>query len=293
LFWVALSVIQASDIKLFNAAAKLLETVLRIQDADEGFKKGIEPVYIYYQDGPIKQILAKLSAISGLNLNESFSFGIAGHVLKGLKHGRVKENAANLLRCFLDIAAKTGAGTNILGYLAALLPVEGQLPILAELDLSSGEKQLHQTFFSDQLIPDTKHAALLFTFLVTILEHTDKEHEQLFIYEALKEGILFRPEAFHVVEDILFPRMCDVLLKDQNPALVDCVNNIMESHYKLSKAAIPVRKITRAYLSEIGFHKLPECATFEIEPAVKQEVIKLIVLLLDNILKESRKTNHS
>jgi hypothetical protein len=82
------------------------------------------------------------------------------------------------------------------------------------LEVVSGGKHLHQYFFTEQLLPDVKHAALLFTLLVTILESnhsvcslilmtiftdTDKEHEQLFIYNALKEGSKFMPEAFGVV----------------------------------------------------------------------------------------------
>jgi hypothetical protein len=44
-----------------------------------------------------------------------------------------------------------------------------------------------------------KHGALLFTFLITILQSTEKEHEQEFIYLALKEGVSFMPEAFCVM----------------------------------------------------------------------------------------------
>ena len=55
-----------------------------------------------------------------------------------------------------------------------------------------------QLLFNHNVTPDKTHAALLFTFLVTILKSTDLEHEQLFIYRSFEEGILFMPEAFPV-----------------------------------------------------------------------------------------------
>lgn len=63
----------------------------------------------------------------------------------------------------------------------------------------TGSKHLYDCFYTEQLLPDNKHAALLFTFLVTILENTDKDHEQLFLYDSLKEGVKFNPTAFGVV----------------------------------------------------------------------------------------------
>jgi hypothetical protein len=52
--------------------------------------------------------------------------------LKGLKHPKTKEQSAQLLSSFLDSAVKHAVGTNILGYIAPLLPVEGELPVLRE-----------------------------------------------------------------------------------------------------------------------------------------------------------------
>jgi len=286
LFWVAMSIVQISDVKLFNAAVSLLETILKIQDFSGGFGGGIEECYMIVREGPIDQILAKLGQVSGLNFGNSFSFGVAGHLLKGLKHPKAKENTSRLLSSFLDISIKTQIGTNILGYLAALLPVEGQIPILRELALDSGApKNVHQYFYTEQLVPDVKHAALLFTFLVTILQNTDKEHEQIFIYDALKEGVIFMPQAFCVIEDILFPMMSEVLQRSQIPKLIESVHSIMESFYQY-KQKNHSPPLTRLYLNEIGFHKLPECATFEIENEIRREITKLVILLVDNLVKE-------
>jgi len=217
-----------------------------------------------------------------MNFRSNFSFGVAGQLLKGLKYPRAKQDTSRLLSAFLDIDIKTAASTNILGYLAALLPVEGELPIVRETLALSGGKNLHQYFFTEQLLPDVKHGALLFIFLVTILQNTEKEHEQIFIYEALRHGIKFMPEAFSVVEETLAPMMSEVVQKSQNLVVLGCVHSIMESMFSFKQSS----KLTRTYLNEIGYHKLPECARFDIEPELKREVTKIVILLLDNLLKD-------
>lgn len=44
------------------------------------------------------------------------------------------------------------------------------------------------------MLPDITNATLLFALLVTILKSSDSEHEQLFIYESLREGVLTQPD---------------------------------------------------------------------------------------------------
>jgi len=285
LFWVAMAIVKISDVKLFSAAVTLIGTIIKMQDHYEGFKKGLEECFNAAREGPIDQIVSKLDQISGLSFRSSFSFGVACHLLKGLKHPKTKEQTAGLLISFLEPAVKHSVGTNILGYIAALLPVEGELTVLRDLEVVSGGKHLHQYFYTEQLLPDLKHAALLFTLLVTILQNTEKEHEQLFIYNALKEGVEFMPEAFSVIETILFPMMSDVLQKSQNPELLEAVHSIMKSVYSYQQQTTKPRH-NRMFLNEIGYHKLPDCAQFNIEPEAKREITKLVILLLENLLKE-------
>ena len=130
-FWVAMAIIQISDEKLFQAALALIQVVLKIQDA-EGFERGIEETYMGVRDGPVDQILSKLEQLTGLSFKSSFSFGVAGNLLKGLKYPKAKESTSRVLTSLLDIAAKSALGPNLLGYLAALLPVEGEFPMLRE-----------------------------------------------------------------------------------------------------------------------------------------------------------------
>ena len=57
------------------------------------------------------------------------------------------------------------------------------------------------------MLLDTQHAVLLFTFLVTLLQNSDLEHEQLFIYESLREGVHRMPDALHVTYEMLIPKV--------------------------------------------------------------------------------------
>lgn len=57
------------------------------------------------------------------------------------------------------------------------------------------------------MLLDTQNAVLLFTFLVTLLQNSDLEHEQLFIYESLREGVHRMPDALHVTYEMLIPKV--------------------------------------------------------------------------------------
>eukprot|EP01119_Soliformovum_irregulare_P019017 TRINITY_DN5943_c0_g1_i1.p1 TRINITY_DN5943_c0_g1~~TRINITY_DN5943_c0_g1_i1.p1 ORF type:complete len:2529 (-),score=855.67 TRINITY_DN5943_c0_g1_i1:42-7628(-) len=286
LFWVAISIVKISDVKLFNAAMGFLEKIIRVLDYHEQFKKGIEEVFNKAREGPIDQIFLKLDSISGLSFRSSFSFGISSHLLKGLKEPRTKESTTRVLSSFLDIAAKGPVGTNILGYLAALLPVEGDLPILKDLNITAGGKHLYQYYFTEQLVPDLKHAALLFTFLVTILRNTKKEYEQQFIYDTLKEGVKFNPEAFCVAEKDLMLFMKETVLKvSEKASLLESAYKIMEALWHFKSLSTGNHKGT-SYLNEIGYPKMSDCASWEIDPDMKREITKLVIVLLENLLAE-------
>jgi neurofibromin 1 len=81
IFWVAMAIVQISDEKLFQAALPLLQVILKIQ-VGEGFEKGVEETYMAVRDGPVDQILSKLEQITGMSFKTSFSFGVAGNLLK-------------------------------------------------------------------------------------------------------------------------------------------------------------------------------------------------------------------
>jgi hypothetical protein len=88
-------------------------------------------------------------------------------------------------------------------------------------------------------------------------------------------------------EDILLPLMAEVITKSQNPVLMESVHSIAQSLYRYKQSPSSV-KLNRTYLNELGYHKLPSCATFDIEPETKREITKIVILLLDNLLFEVR-----
>ena len=73
----------------------------------------------------IQTPLARLDGVTGINFESNFSFAVACHLLKGLRHPSTKTSTARLLTTFLGITAKRGVGSEVLGYLTALLPTEG------------------------------------------------------------------------------------------------------------------------------------------------------------------------
>jgi len=294
LFWVAMTLIQIGDIKLFTASLSLLETILKTMDYHECFKDQELAIYLMARrDGAVDQLLSKLESSTGISFKQSFSFAVAAHLLKGLKQSATKTATARVLSTFVDIAAKRALGPSVLGYLAALLPVKGdEMSQLKQFLAPAGEGAVaelgpHQYLFTEQMLPDTQYAALLFTFLVTILQNSDLEHEQLFIYESLKEGITVMPEAFPVIYDILIPKMAGAIGNSQNKQIIDAVLSIVKTMFSYlmeASAGIGTKKLSKAYLKEIGFQGLTSTDLFNTSQSAKEPLIKTTVSLLDHMV---------
>ncbi len=95
---------------------------------------------------------------------------------------------------------------------------------------------------------------------------SDSEHEQLFIYESLKEGILTMPEAFPVVYDTLIPKMALVLQNSQNQQIIDACLSIMKSMFSPQmQATINKRRLNKDYLHQkIAFSGLIDADSFTV-----------------------------
>lgn len=74
---------------------------------------------------PIQGPLARLDGVTGINFECNFSFAVASHLLKGMRHPSTKTSTARLLTTFFTCSSKRSVGSEILGYLVALLPTEG------------------------------------------------------------------------------------------------------------------------------------------------------------------------
>jgi len=290
MFWLAMVLLEIDEPSLFAVAIGLLEVVLKSLDNHDCFADGIISYCMAAREEcGLEEALSKSDQVTGINFKTSFSFAVAGHLLKGLRKPATKTATARVLSTFVDIAAKKSIGNNMLGYLAALLPIKGDdMENMRQL-LSGEAGSPHQYLFREEMLPDTMNGALLFTLLVTILKSSDSEHEQQFIYESLKEGVLAMPEAFPVVYDVLIPKMTYVIQNSQNPQIIDACLCIMKSMFSGEMEATTSKKrLNKDYLStKIGFQGLIDCDTFSKSTSAKTTdvLVKIACQLLEQILK--------
>lgn len=136
------------------------------------------------------------------------------------------------------------------------------------------------------MIPDLTHAALLSAFLSTILKSSEFEHEQLFIYKSLEEGVNFMPEAIPVTFDVLIPKMQQALINSRNSELQTCVLNITSAIFNFGlESTAPTSKFSKQHLQTIGFSGLPEADHFNTK--LKAPLIQIVCNILDTVLMSS------
>jgi len=290
MFWVALILLQIDDPKFFAVSIGLLEVALRRLDRDstECINEGLVSFCMQVRDEDgLETALAKADQVAGISFKTSFPFAVTAHLLKGLRAPATKTSTARVLSMLVDICAKKAVGSNLLGYLGALLPIQGEemeVDHIRQILLPAGTDtgNLHQYLFTEQMLPDTMNAALLFTLLVSILKSSDSEHEQLFVYESLREGILIMPEAFPVVYDILLPKMGLVLQNSQNQQIIEACLDIMKS-MSSPQMQNSKKRLTKDYLHKVGFHGLLDSDTF-VKPTPKTDVLmKIACQVLETI----------
>jgi hypothetical protein len=66
----------------------------------------------------------KLDQLTGISFKTNFSFGVAGHLLKGLKTVSTKAATTRLVEVLVEHSREHNPA-NQLGFLAALLPLSG------------------------------------------------------------------------------------------------------------------------------------------------------------------------
>ena len=122
---------------------------------------------------------------------------------------------------------------------------------------------------------------MLFTFFATILQSSDIQHEQLFIYKSFEEGINFMPSIFPITFSVLPKKMEQVITSTQSKEIMASVLSIMDSIYthKLDSSNSVPKEILESYLASIGFNGLPNCDQFH---ARKNETIKPVIIDLLN-----------
>eukprot|EP01133_Synstelium_polycarpum_P017457 gene17457-20830_t len=261
LFWVAATMVQLYEPRIFTATVALLEVMIKSMDRWDLFQDSVARTLMTARE-PYNSILSRLDNTTGISFESNFSFAIASHLLKGIKHPSTKTMTARLINTFLTITAKRGNGISVLGYLSALFPTEGEVANTEQISILSGEASRTtpmQLLFNDHMLPDNDNAALLFTYLVTLLSHTDREHEQLFIYDALKEGITFAPKAFPVISKSFIPKISNIIATSQIERMTQSCLAIMEQMFNFKVETDITNCVGPSHLKKLCFQGLPDC----------------------------------
>ncbi|EFA82125.1 neurofibromin [Heterostelium album PN500] len=296
LFWIATTFVQLYDSRVFPAAIALLETILKTMDRRDLFTDSVSNTMMLARE-PHAAIISKLDNITGISFESNFGFAITSHLLKGLKYASTKTATSRLLSTFLNISTKKSSGASILAYLGALLTTEGEVANIDQITLLAGESSRTaptQLLFNEHMIPDADHAALLFTLLVTILSHSDREHEQLFIYEALKEGIQFMPESFPVMYRTLIPKISTVISSSQIEKMIQACLSIMVHMFSFQmESPTNTNKLSLAHLKKIRFQGMPDCGAgfYRQSTVINESILKACSELLDSMCKQIETEN--
>mmetsp|Transcript_33497 Transcript_33497/g.52047 ORF Transcript_33497/g.52047 Transcript_33497/m.52047 type:complete len:256 (-) Transcript_33497:30-797(-) len=245
--------------------------------------KGLASFCTAARKGPSERMLAKLDQLSGISFKYDFSFAIAGHLLKGLKSVSTKAAVTRLLNTFVEYSGENNPA-NVTGYLAAILPHCGDniSDSCRQRLLSCSETG--SSMFNVGMVPDKIRACLLFTYLVTILQSSESEHEQLYIYKALEEGAHFMPDCLPVTFDVLMKKLEQVLVSTQNDEILSAVLAIMNCVYTYGlESNSPTTTLTKQYMESIGFASLGTADQFHQNQ--KGALIQAVCSVLDGVLQ--------
>ncbi|KAJ1927924.1 Ras GTPase activating protein ira2 [Tieghemiomyces parasiticus] len=268
LFWLAVAVLQIGHVHLFISGLALLEETLRALDT-QGFLVDTMPYeFLLATRQPFEDTMAAIDGTTGVNFHTDFSFALATLLLKGLHHPNSKGAVLNLLHTFIGVHTARGAapGTatkrvsaQVLGAVVPLLPVSAKNGELAELmwHLGLGDLRLenlpvqhcyHRILDRFESPTDTS-AVLLASFLVVMLNMTQYEGEQLFLYGFLSEVAVTFPETFALVYHSLLPKMNAALASSQHLPTLEAIQSILISVVGLRKR---IGKVTGSSLAGSG-----------------------------------------
>eukprot|EP00011_Vannellida_sp_DIVA3-517-6-12_P006707 CAMPEP_0114622840 /NCGR_PEP_ID=MMETSP0168-20121206/9942_1 /TAXON_ID=95228 ORGANISM="Vannella sp., Strain DIVA3 517/6/12" /NCGR_SAMPLE_ID=MMETSP0168 /ASSEMBLY_ACC=CAM_ASM_000044 /LENGTH=1801 /DNA_ID=CAMNT_0001834063 /DNA_START=22 /DNA_END=5428 /DNA_ORIENTATION=+ len=282
MFWIAASLLQIHDKALYVAVLDLLDGVVKAL-YNGGFLKGegLQSFCMRHRTGDLKALLDKLDVITGVSFNTNFSVAVTAHLMKGLRLSKGKSAANNAITTILELCSEK-KGVNMVGYFAALLPMkfDETASFRSIINAVSGEAAGANMLFNRQMVPDDETAALVFTFIATVLRSSDLEHEQLLAYKLLDEGVRYNSAPFAITFDSLAPKMSQVLLSSQNQDVLAIVHSISSFVFSLDNLS---SRYDISFLKKMGFVGLPDCDQFHV--AKKGALTQLICSVLDHVMK--------
>eukprot|EP00743_Colponemidia_sp_Colp-15_P006314 GILK01006793.1.p1 GENE.GILK01006793.1~~GILK01006793.1.p1 ORF type:complete len:2194 (+),score=417.78 GILK01006793.1:164-6583(+) len=293
LFWIAVAMLQIGEVKLFAAAANLLEVVLKCLQLWNYFgANGISTVLLDARkhSSLFSDLSSQLDEETGLSFKRSFSYALAGNVIKGLTYPtRSNERSTQgmrtvtfrLLRTFLEIASQA-QDTETLGYVA------GMLPVVAADNLSSLRRQgvcgsdnltaicsvlgLPDLFTTKFYFKDSRSVILFTSLLLTFLQNTHTEQEQLAIYNLIRDVIRQLPCTFQEVYGMLLPKLKHAFSTSQSHDILDAVLALLQT-VMADTASIQVKDFD-AHLKGLGFDGLATAGSFASVTLSRKNVCK-------------------
>lgn len=140
LFWLAVSLLQASHFAFYVESTRLVRVTLETMEQRGMFKKeGVQSVLLESRI-QLEQITSQLDDILKISFESSFSFSLASIIFKGIRHSGLKDSAEAVLRSLLSVAVRSQANDDLpsgfrdsisadaLGYFLALLPLSTTHP---------------------------------------------------------------------------------------------------------------------------------------------------------------------
>ena len=135
LFWLAVSLLQASHLAFYVESTRLVRVTLETMEQRGIFKKdGVQSVLLESRL-QLEQITSQLDDILKISFESNFSFSLASIIFKGIRHTGLKDSAEAVLRSLLSVTVRSQANDDLpsgfrdsisadaLGYFLALLPL--------------------------------------------------------------------------------------------------------------------------------------------------------------------------
>jgi len=175
------------------------------------------------------------------------------------------------------IGANNTVGPELIGYIAPLLPITEVLKELfwsvgviddtyGDIDVNGLENYNKIPKILDKLSLDEENAILLATMMATMLQNSDYENEQIFIYHFFDELSVNYPDIFIMIYDSILPKMSYTFDNNRSETILAILTTIISRPIGDS----PRRHQLINFLKTIGFFGLPESGSFSNIPKPKK-----------------------
>jgi neurofibromin 1 len=135
LFWLAVSLLQASHLAFYVESTRLVRVTLETMEKRGMFKNEAVHSVLLESRIQLEEITSQLDEILKISFESSFSFSLASIIFKGIRHSGLKDSAEAVLRSLLSVTVRSQANDDLpsgfrdsisadaLGYFLALLPL--------------------------------------------------------------------------------------------------------------------------------------------------------------------------